>query len=289
MKKLITMFLVFVMLFAFSAVVMADDVQTTPVTLNWITARRAFGQNEIYGSFYEIPDFDMDIWVPDFLVPQEDIPADCAYIFTNSDKTASIIAHRVRIEGDTSLDAIEQLVSELGGVSDGFFWINGYKALIYETEADDSVSVVIPFDDGDVIEFVFTPMSNADYYSLFSLVMSTIQPHTLTVEDIALMIDADMLSTWGQNRDVRFTDDENETVISIHMWEDGITSETIGNVTNWDEVRDDRINTYNMYATVLEELGRSDIDLSLLYISPDEDVSFLTISNGEIVYDVAED
>lgn len=45
------------------------------------------------------------------------------------------------------------------------------------------------------------------------------------------------------------------------------------------------IDLYNLYVDVLDEFGLGDVHLSLLYISPEEELSFLTISDGEIKYD----
>ena len=288
MKKLITMLLVFVMLAVLTMAAAADGEEAEPTTLNWITARRGFIQYGIQGSFYEIPDFGMDIWVPNFLTPKDDIPADTYYVFISEDESAFIKVHKVDTDGVTTLTGLEELVKEIGFVSDGFFWINGYGALIYESEENDMIGILIPFDDGDVIEFIFTPKSNQEYYSLYSMLMSTIQPHKLGVADVASMINADLKSTWGPDRNVRYIDDQDNSEITIYMWEDGVTTENI-NTDNWEAVREDRINNYNMYADVLNEFGMGqDVLLNLMYISPDEDQSFLTISGGQIEYDFTE-
>ncbi len=288
MKKLLVMILVVVMLFSLSAAVSADDTDSSPVTLNWISARRAITQAELNGSYYEISDFDMDIWVPDLLAPLDEIPLDSYYVFETEDQSAYINVHRVGFDGDTTLSAIEETVKELGSVSDGAFWINGYSVLVYETKESDSLSVVVPFDDGDVIEFTFAPISNPDFYSLTSIIMSTIQPHTLSVKDVALMIDADLNSNWGPNRNVRYTDDEDGAGITVYLWDEGVTADVITASGNWDTVRESKIVLYNSYIDVLTEFGMNDVILTLMYINPDEDVSFLTISDGEIEYDFAE-
>ena len=104
------------------------------------------------------------------------------------------------------------------------------------------------------------------------------------------MIDADIKSFWGDERDVRLTDDENGRSLTILMWEDGVTSETIQDINNWDEVRTARINLYNTLVDVLEEFGMSnDVLLRLEYISADQDVPFLTLEGGQITYDVFAD
>ena len=73
------------------------------------------------------------------------------------------------------------------------------------------------------------------------------------------------------------------------MWEDGITSETIKDINNWDQVKDSKINLADSYTAVLSEFGMDDVLLNLYYISADQDVNFLAIENGEITYDVFAD
>ena len=288
MKKTIVLFLVFITLFTLSLPAFADDGDTAPVTLNWISARRAIVQAGLNGSYYEIPDFGMDIWIPDLLTPQDDISPDFYYDFADESNTAHVVVHNVEVEGDTSLSAIEETITELGYEVDGVFWINGYSAVIYEKEENDSIFVVIPFDDGDVIEFGFTPKSSQDFYSLASIIMSTIQPHTLSVEDVALMIDADLNTNWGPNRKVRYVGDQDEPSITVLLWDEGVTADTIIESGSWETVRESKIVLYNSYIDVLTEFHMNDVLLTLMYINPDEDTSFLTISGGEIEYDFAE-
>ncbi len=193
----------------------------------------------------------------------------------------------IRFEGDCTLSGLEEAVTEMGRVSDGAYWVNGYNALVYENKEDDSITVGIPYEEGYVLEFVFAPISDQQVYNLALILMSTIQPHQMTVQDVALMMDADLNYSWGPNKEVRFNDDGSG--ITVFMWDEGITSETFGKVTNWEASREDKINTYNMYVSVLEEFNMNeDVLLTLKYISPEEDLSFLTISGGEIVYDAAQ-
>ena len=288
MKKLVTMLLIFVMLAAFAVSASAEEGGSNPVTLNWISARRALMANELNGSYYEIQDFGMDIWIPDLLTPLEDIDPDCYYVFTDNNEVVTVKVHRVSIEGETTLSGIEKIITEEGAISDGVFWINGYNALVYEVKETDTLAVVIPFDDGDVIEFAFDPISNQDVYTLTSIIMSTIQPHELGVKDVAMMIDADLNSNWGPNRKVNYVDDADERSITVYLWDEGVTTETIS-TADWDTVRQSRIVLYNNYVDVLDEFHMADdVLLSLLYISPEEEKSFLTISGGQIEYDFTE-
>ena len=138
------------------------------------------------------------------------------------------------------------------------------------------------------MEFVFKGVSDPDVYSIASLVMSTIQPHALDVEDAALMIDGDLNNTWGPNRHVTYgkIKDTDSRGITANMWDEGITGDTIKDINNWDALREDKIETYNLYVRALEQLGMNDVLLTLQYTDPDEELSFLTIESGEIQYDV---
>ena len=116
--------------------------------------------------------------------------------------------------------------------------------------------------------------------------LSTIQRHQLDSSEMALMMDADLNNMWGPNRSVRMAETDKGEMIRVFLWDDGVTSETIQTTKNWDAVREDKIAIYNGYAKALEEFGFENLSLELLYISPEEDLSFLTISDGEIIYDV---
>lgn len=75
-------------------------------------------------------------------------------------------------------------------------------------------------------------------------------------------------------------------IIRVFLWEDGINSETIQDINNWDTVRNHKIALYNEYRDALDTFGFTDTSLAVLYVSPEEEISFLTIQDGEIVYDV---
>ena len=287
MKKLIPLLFVLAILASLFTAAIADEEAPSPRTLNWITARRSIVQNNLNGSYYVVEDFNTDIWIPDFLSPMEEIPEGWYYVFTNEDNSVSVKARKVLFDGDCTLEGLEEAVKNLGRESDGIYWINGYDVVIYENKEEDSLTVGIPYEEGYVLEFIFAPVSVQEVYSLASIIMSTIQPHSLSIRDVALMIDADLNYKWGKNKDVRYSEDGSG--ITIFLWDDGITSEVFKNINNWDALKEEKVNLYNTYVSVLEEFNMSsDVPLTLKYISYDEDISFLSISGGEIVYDAAQ-
>ncbi len=219
----------------------------------------------------------------------EEVSENTFCAFEAENKGAVISVNHLTFDGQPTLEEVEKMAVDQGSVSDGMFWINGFDTLVLETKSEDSLSVIIMITDGGAMEFAFAPISNPDVYSMASLVMSTIQHHTLDVEDVALMIDADLNSFWTQDKNVTYSDDDKDRSIHIAMWEDGVNAETIKDINNWDEVKNARIGLYNDYMDAFDGLGVKDIALGLDYISEDQDVTFLTLENGEVTYDAFAD
>ncbi len=285
MKKLLSLLLVLALMLSLPVAAMAEPTKL----LSWVTVHRVIEKNAISGSFYQIGHMDLDIWVPNLLSPQKDIPEDCFCVFANKDKSASVSVRRLSLDKDIELTDLEEQVVKQGASSGGIYWINGYNALVYQTKANDTLSVVILVSEGGAVQFDFTPYSSESFNPYIALVMSSIQPHTITVEDMALMFDADLDTMWGENREVRYTDNKDGKSITVYMWDEGVTSETIKTMNNWEAMRQDKIDFYNTYVGALDVFGMRDVSMTLMYISPEEDLSFLTIRDGEIVYDVFED
>ena len=286
MKKIIAMLLVFVMLFALSATAMADGEGAGMQTLSFITAWRAVLSNKLNGDFVKVGDLELDVWVPDVLTAQTEMPDDTYFLYADSTGNASIKAHRVGLDGASTLEEVEKAVIDAGCVSDGIFWINGFNALIYENKSNDSVNVLILInDDNSGLEFVFTGVSNQDMYSLSSIVMSTIQRHTLDTEDVALMIDADLNNSWGDERHVTYGQDGSN--ITVNMWDDNLTVDTVNAVKNWDEFKQNKMDYYDLYSDVLARFQMDDTKLIINVTDAAEENVFLSIEDGEFTTDVS--
>lgn len=281
MKKILAAILVLTMLFTLPAAAMADEDEGAR-TLSWITAQRLIEKAELTGNFYQVGDINLDLWIPDMLTAQTDLPDNCYCIFASEDGAATIEVNAVALVEGMELEDVEDYVTERGAESDGFYWINGFDALVYELKDEGCLSVVILVDDGSALEFVFEDVSDPEVYSLASLVMCTIQPHTLEVRDLALMMDADLNSTWGPDKHVSYFDDGS---INVNMWEENVNADNIKNVKNWDAVRQDKIDTYELYVRALSILGLKDTPLTLQFTDADQELSFLSIEDGKITYD----
>ena len=163
MKKIIAMLLVLVMLFALSATAMADDAapaegeDSAPKLLSFFSAWRAvLAAGNLNGNFLKVGDLEVDVWMPDVLTEQTDIPDDAYFVYADSTGNATIMAHRIGLDGATTLEEVEKNVIDAGCMSDGIFDINGFNALVYEVESNDSLNAILLRSDDDTgIEFVW--------------------------------------------------------------------------------------------------------------------------------------
>ncbi len=54
-------------------------------------------------------------------------------------------------------------------------------------------------------------------------------------------------------------------------------------------MKQDKLDLFNYYTESLKELGAGDVHLILQFAADTEDAAFLTIVDGEVVYDIMED
>ncbi|MBR7074105.1 MAG: hypothetical protein IKI39_03250 [Oscillospiraceae bacterium] len=286
MKKIIAMLLVFVMLFALSATAMADGEGAGIQTMSFITAWRAVLSNKLNGDFVKVGPLELDVWVPDILNAQTDMPDDTYLLYKDSTGNMTMQVHHVNLDGAASLEEVEKHIVDAGGVSDGILWVNDLNVLVYEDKSSDSINgVILISDDNTGVEFVFTGVSNEEIHSLASIIMSTVQRHTLDTEDVALMIDADLNNTWGECRHVTYAEDGSH--ITVNMWDANVTADNIKSVNNWDTFKQDKLDDYNLYAEILQRFHMDDVTLTLNVTDPNEETVFLAIENGEFTTDIS--
>ena len=293
MKKLTAMLLVLVMLLSLSAAAMADEGADNTAnntsdlkTMSFVTALRSIRQNHWEGEFHKAGDLNLSVWIPGQFKEKDDMPDDAILFYGDEKSEASVMLHRVGLDGAATLEDVEKNVKDLGGNSAGIYWINSYNVLLYQNEANDSLCAVILSDEDYALEFVLSPISDKESNSLLTTILCTVQPNVLHIDDAAEMIDADLNVTWGENKHVSFANDG--TDITVNMWDKDVTADTISSVNNWDEVKQDKINSYySVYADTLAIFGMDkDVELILNFTSPDEKTNFLTIDDGKLTYDV---
>ena len=214
------------------------------------------------------------------------MPDDTYLLYKDSTGNMTMQVHHVGLEGADSLEGLEKYIVDNGGLSDGILWVNDLNVLVYEDKASDSINGVIRIsDDNTGVEFSFTGVSNEEIHSLASIIMSTVQRHTLDTEDVALMIDADLNNTWGECRHVTFSQDGSH--ITVNMWDANVTTDNVKSANNWDAVKQDKLDDYNLYTEILARLGLENVGLTLNFTDPQEETVFFAIENGEFTTDLS--
>ncbi len=289
MKKPIAILAALCMLLSLSVTAMADGTavtETQPDYLSWESARTIVVQEKQEGRFVKFGDYDIRMWVPDSLLELEDHPDDYLAYFMSEDKTEEVGVQIFEVGEEFSLEAYEQQLEEEGLTDGGMYVINGFHGLLFMNKETENLAIAFMAGEDEALVVSFYPVSNESFYQRVRLMLASIQPATPNLYNLADMIDTDLMEFWGNNRKVTFNEPDNS--IHLSVWDDGVNSDTIDKVNNWSAVRDSLVDRYNFYYQSLEELGASDVRLVMQLVadSDDDDAAFLTIVDGEIIYEI---
>ena len=289
MKKLTAILIMICLLASLSCAAMADGgtvAGTEPHYLSWETARRALLSGELGGSFVQIGDYDLVMWMPEDMIELEELPGeDYIAYFVSQERSAEVGVQEIEMGDSFTLDTLEQQLADLGYSDGGMYVINGLYGLLFGDGETDNLSIAFVTGDTEALVISFYPISDAAFFETAKIMLSSLQPDTLSLYNLADMIDTDLLeSYWGDNRKVTFN--EMDSSIHILLWDEGLNSDNICDVDSWEAIRDDKISLALFYQDSLKELGASDVHLILQYVADEDDAAFLTIVDGEVVYDV---
>jgi hypothetical protein len=175
------------------------------------------------------------------------------------------------------------------GLEDGgIYVINGFYGLMAKSEEKDNLTVILSSGETEAIAISYYPVSDEKVFEMTKVMLASLQPDTPALYNLADMIDTDLLLTvWGENRKVNFN--EADSSIHIVMWDEGVNTDDIQRVNNWSVMKQDKLDLFSYYADSLKELGAGDVHLILQLAADTEDAAFLTIVDGEVVYDIMED
>ena len=173
-KMLIALLMVCLMAIPFSA--MAEAAVELP-SLNWddIAALVA----DIPGDFVSSEDLGVKFWMPDVLQPAElpQIDTDAFQmlnLYATEDGSASLGVSMSAMGDDIA--AYCNLLAEEGGASNfEELWINGLYAISYDVAENDAAVVCFPRDDGTVLSFMMSPLSDEGFASLVAIMMASFQ------------------------------------------------------------------------------------------------------------------
>ena len=285
-KKLIAALLTLCILASFSAAAFADGsavVSSQPHYLSWASANRIVERDSLEGRFVKFGDYNVVMWVPNELEELSEYPEGYLAYFMTEDKSAEVGVQIQEVEEDFSLDAYEQQLDEQGLTDGGMYVINGFYGLLFMSEETQNMTIAFMSDEHEVLLVSYYPVSNESFYETAKLMIASIQPNEPSLYNLADMLDSDLMEYWGESSKVTYNEKDNS--IHISMWDEGSTNDTINQINNWDEVKQDKIELYNYYAEILETLGAADVHMTMQYVADQGDAAFLTIIDGEIVYD----
>lgn len=293
MKKLTAILLMICLLASLSCAAFADGDDGTSGGearyLSWLTARRVIQRDSLKGEFVKLGDYDLRMWVPEELAPLDQLPSD-DYItyFMDADKSMEVGVQVIEMGEGFTLPALEQQLGEMGLDDGGIYIINGFYGLMAKSEEKDNLTVIMSSGETEAIAISYYPASDEKVFEAAKIMLASLQPDTPALYNLADMIDTDLLLTvWGENRKVNFN--EADSSIHIVMWDEGVNSNDINRVNNWSVLKQDKLDLFNYYADSLKELGAGDVHLILQFAADTEDAAFLTIVDGEVVYDIMED
>ena len=295
MKKLTAILLMICLLASLSCAAFADGDDGTQGGearyLSWLTARRVIQRDSLKGEFAKLGDYDLRMWVPEALAPldKDKLPSD-DYItyFMDADKSMEVGVQVIEMGEGFTLQALEQQLGEMGLEDGGIYVINGFYGLMAKSEEKDNLTVILSSGETQAIAISFYPVSDEKVFEMTKVMLASLQPDTPALYNLADMIDTDLLLTvWGENRKVNFN--EADSSIHIVMWDEGVNTDDIQRVNNWSVMKQDKLDLFSYYADSLKELGAGDVHLILQLAADTEDAAFLTIVDGEVVYDIMED
>lgn len=174
-KMLIALLLVCLMAMPFSA--MAEAAADLP-SLNWEDVAALVA--DVPGDFVSNEDLGVKFWLPDDLKPVElpQIDTDAFQmlnLYATEDGSASLGVSMSAMGDDIA--AYCNLLAEEGGASDfEELWINGLYAISYEVAESDAAVVCFPRDDGTVLSFMMSPLSDEGFSALVAIMMASFQP-----------------------------------------------------------------------------------------------------------------
>ena len=288
MKKLIAILAALCMLLSLSVTAMADGAAVTgtqPHYLSWESARTVVVQQKLGGRFVQFGDYDIRMWVPENLLELKDCPDDYLAYYMSQDQSQEVGVQVYDVGEEFSLEAYEQQLEEQGLTDGGMYVVNGFHGLLFMSEKSDNIAIAFVAGGDQALVVSFYPASNESFYQIVKIMIASIQPSTPNLYNLADMIDTDLMEFWGDNRKVTFNEPDNS--IHLSVWDDGVNSSTIDKVNNWASVKESLVDRYNFYYESLKELGASDVRLVLQFVADldDDDAAFLTIVDGEIVYE----
>lgn len=136
--------------------------------------------SDIEASFVDFDEIGLKLWVPDFLeaveLTEDEKENGMIGFFQSEDGSASVIVEYPDKDAEGGIEEYEAALKEGEDViSIQYYLINGIECLSYDLMDSDTSGLAVETEEGDVVNFLFSPMSDDESASIFLTMMCSIQ------------------------------------------------------------------------------------------------------------------
>lgn len=160
--------------------VFAQDAETAEIVeVKWRDVQEILASSGIEGEFVELEELPVKFFLPSIFLPveltDEDLEDGFIAYFMTEDETASIGVQLV--ESDfTTLEEYADALADMGVKDAEYANINGKLALNYVDPDNEDISAIAFIDDeGRILEFAFSPVSDEGFAGIAMLIGGSIQ------------------------------------------------------------------------------------------------------------------
>lgn len=148
--------------------------------MNWSDElQQQFVNAGFSGTFYTVDDLDLRLLVPEGLkqreATQEELATGIKVVFADEKNENTIKIRFGSVSGCKKLSEVAQLMNNNPEIKSGLNKINGLDTILVMSEKDNSVFVIIGAGEGQFVQVVCSPISNATMYEQFKYTLASLQ------------------------------------------------------------------------------------------------------------------
>ena len=154
-----------------------SSLQSNIVQLDWSEIEPLI-KDEIDGEFYTYDNVNAAVWIPDILgeikLTQDDIEDGYLGVYCTADAENVITVKHTVLDESASYEELLEFLEDIGATDITKAMVNGYRAVSYTLEDDNTGSMMLMSDDSDLLlEVQFYPVSDEDFASVAQIIMAS--------------------------------------------------------------------------------------------------------------------
>ena len=185
MKKAVAILLTIMLLLSLTLCAAGEEESAGVSLLSWQSAWRVIRSNQIPGTFYNLRNQGLKLWIPASLQMAAEPPENCDLYFSPEDNSVSIAVKLQQGGEGVDLNTLMGMLKEQNTENQGIFWVNGFYALLYASAEMDTMAAAVDLGEGMILTFAFYPESDPNFSALNKLITASIQPVDTTLRDLA--------------------------------------------------------------------------------------------------------